>query len=158
MEEKMPERDYPVNFVRYGHGFLFYVFLLVYVSMSIGAVPEMIRTDPAFALGFVIGGPVIMKLITIYNHKVQGLYSVKLRYVFLPQVGVKAGPELYFLTVVLLTAAIGGSVYAYGFAGGYNENLMLPTLFAPYPVIGYLVEVNYFLNHGGVLPDKYMPF
>ena len=158
MEEKMPERDYPVNFVRYGHGFLFYVFLLVYVSMSIGAVPEMIRTDPAFALGFVIGGPVIMKLITIYNHKVQGLYSVKLRYVFLPQVGVKAAPATYCVSVVMLALALWASVYGHYMMPRFHDDLLLPILLAPYPVIGYMAMVNFFLNHGGTLPDRYMPF
>ena len=157
MEEKKPERAYPANFVRYGHNPYVYMFLLVYMVMCLQGVPEMIRTDPALAPGIVIGGLVIMKLLTLYG-RLRGLYSVKLRYVFFPQVGVKAAPATYFVSVVMLALALWASVYGHYIMPRFNDDLLLPILLAPYPVIGYMAMVNFFLNHGGTLPDRYMPF
>lgn len=157
MEEKKPERDYPPDFARYGYAPVFYAFLIVYIVACLGAVPEAIWTEPVFALLIALGGLVVLKLWTFWSH-LRGLYSVRLRHVFLPQVGMKAAPGMYIVMLLMFAAAIASNVYVYGFAGEYNDAIFTLFCMAPFVTVGYLASVNRFLNHGGVLADRYMPF
>lgn len=151
---------YPANFQRFGRGFAAYDFIIVGWVLAVGILPEFI-TDwhrDNITLVWVFLGLVLGYLLFHRNDKARGLYAVRLRHVFLPQVGMRVLPKLYLFSMFMVALSIGMTVYYYGFRGGFDENLMLPIMCTPFILCGYMACVHYYLNHGGTLPRKYMPF
>jgi len=151
---------YPDNFQRFGRGFVTYDVIIVGWIVAITLLTELLTDWQSDDIIMLVVFPCLALIYFLFYHydRMRGLYAVPLRYVFLPQVGMRVLPKLYLFSMFMVALSIGITVYYYGFRGGYNENLLLPSMCTPFILCGYMACVHYYLNHGGTLPRKYMPF